>query len=93
MKLALWVGDSSGRWGRLAIFLGPATLYMLCFMILPYANISRNAHLTNVIVDANVTIPEVLVVGQDPELDAKRFRRSAGGICLITQPMIDALDR
>ena len=62
-------------------------------VILPYANISRNVHLTNVIVDAGVTIPEGLVVGQDPELDAKRFRRSSAGICLITQPMIDALDQ
>ena len=26
-------------------------------------------------------------------LDAKRFRRTAQGICLITQPMIDALAR
>ena len=62
-------------------------------VILPYANIARNVHLTNVIVDAAVNIPEGLVVGQDPELDARRFRRSASGICLITQPMIDALDR
>ena len=33
-----------------------------------------------------------LVVGEDPVLDAKRFRRSEGGICLITQPMIDKLE-
>jgi glucose-1-phosphate adenylyltransferase len=62
-------------------------------VVLPNANIARNVHLTNVIVDAGVNIPEGLVVGQDPELDAKRFRRSAAGICLITQPMIDALTR
>jgi glucose-1-phosphate adenylyltransferase len=36
-------------------------------------------------------IPEGLVVGEDPELDAKRFRRSAEGVCLITQPMLDKL--
>ena len=36
-------------------------------------------------------IPEGLVVGEDPELDAKRFRVSEKGICLITQPMIDKL--
>jgi glucose-1-phosphate adenylyltransferase len=33
-----------------------------------------------------------LVVGEDPELDAKRFRRSPSGVCLITQPMIDGLN-
>ena len=36
-------------------------------------------------------IPEGLVVGEDPILDAKRFRRTPNGICLITQSMIDAL--
>ncbi|MCB8874518.1 glucose-1-phosphate adenylyltransferase [Acidisoma silvae] len=61
-------------------------------VILPYAKISRYAQLTNVIVDAGVIIPEGLIVGQDPEHDAQRFRRSEGGICLITQPMIDALN-
>jgi len=39
-----------------------------------------------------VRIPDGLVVGEDPELDAKRFRRTTKGVCLITQPMIDALD-
>ncbi|MEO1276487.1 MAG: hypothetical protein AAFV96_14245, partial [Pseudomonadota bacterium] len=34
-----------------------------------------------------------LVVGEDPEEDAKRFRRTEGGIVLITSPMIDALTR
>ncbi len=45
--------------------------------------------LKNVVIDAGVKIPEGLVVGEDPELDAKRFRRTERGICLITQPMID----
>jgi glucose-1-phosphate adenylyltransferase len=31
------------------------------------------------------------VVGQDPELDAKRFRRTESGVCLITKDMIDCL--
>jgi glucose-1-phosphate adenylyltransferase len=39
-----------------------------------------------------VRIPEKLVVGEDPVLDAKRFRRTEKGICLITQDMIDRLD-
>ena len=40
-------------------------------------------------VDRGVSIPEGLVVGEDPALDAKRFRRTETGVCLITQPMID----
>jgi glucose-1-phosphate adenylyltransferase len=38
-----------------------------------------------------VQIPAGLVVGEDPELDAKRFRVTDQGICLITQAMIDGL--
>jgi glucose-1-phosphate adenylyltransferase len=61
-------------------------------VILPYVQIGRHARLSNVVVDRGVVIPERLVVGEDPELDAKRFRRSPRGVCLITQPMIDRLN-
>ena len=61
-------------------------------VILPYADIGRAARLSNVVIDRGVRIPEGLVVGEDPVLDASRFRRSERGICLITQPMIDRLD-
>ena len=61
-------------------------------VVLPNARIGRSARLRNVIVDRGVKIPEGLIVGEDPYLDAKRFRRSEGGVCLITQKMIDALD-
>jgi glucose-1-phosphate adenylyltransferase len=60
-------------------------------VVLPRVEIGRNASLTKVVIDGGVRIPEGLVVGQDPVLDAKRFRRSEGGVCLITQPMIDKL--
>lgn len=60
-------------------------------VILPKVHIGRHARLTNVIIDHGVVIPEGLVVGEDPEIDARRFRRSEEGICLITQPMIDKL--
>ena len=60
-------------------------------VILPRVDVGRSARLKNVVIDAEVKIPEGLVVGEDPELDAKRFRRTERGICLITQPMIDRL--
>jgi glucose-1-phosphate adenylyltransferase len=60
-------------------------------VILPKVVVGRGARLRNVVVDAAVQIPDGLVVGEDPELDAKRFRRTDRGICLITQPMIDRL--
>lgn len=60
-------------------------------VILPYCNIGRGARLSRVILDSGVRIPEGLVVGEDPELDARRFRRSESGVCLITKRMIDQL--
>ena len=60
-------------------------------VVLPYVNIGRGARLRRVVIDRGVEIPEGLVVGDDPELDAKRFRRTETGVCLITQPMIDRL--
>jgi glucose-1-phosphate adenylyltransferase len=60
-------------------------------VILPYCNIGRGARLSRVIVDSGVRIPEGLVVGEDPELDARRFRRTDQGVCLITKKIIAAL--
>ncbi|MBZ4022466.1 glucose-1-phosphate adenylyltransferase [Rhodobacter sp. TJ_12] len=56
---------------------------------LPYVEIGRKAQLTRCVIDRGVIIPEGLVVGEDPEEDAKWFRRTEGGIVLITQPMLD----
>ncbi|MGN6465422.1 MAG: glucose-1-phosphate adenylyltransferase [Rhizobiaceae bacterium] len=61
-------------------------------VVLPDCYIGRNASLSRVVVDRGVRIPEKLVVGEDPVLDARRFRRTEKGICLITQDMIDRLD-
>ncbi|MDB5070087.1 MAG: glucose-phosphate adenylyltransferase [Candidatus Eremiobacteraeota bacterium] len=60
-------------------------------VVLPYAEVERGVRLTNVVVDRGVRIPPNLVVGEDSELDARRFRRSERGICLITQAMIEKL--
>ena len=62
-------------------------------VVLPYAQIGRGARLRNVVIDRGVRIPDNLVVGEDPAHDAARFRRTDRGTCLITQPMIDALQR
>ena len=60
-------------------------------VILPYVRVGRNVSLNKVVIDAEVRIPDGLVVGEDPVLDAKRFRRTENGVTLITQPMIDKL--
>ena len=42
----------------------------------PMCSIGRNVRLSKVVIDSGVRIPDGLVVGEDPELDAKRFRRT-----------------
>jgi len=60
-------------------------------VVLPYSQIGRGARLQKAVIDSSVIIPDGLVVGEDPELDAKRFRRTENGVTLITQPMLDKL--
>ena len=60
---------------------------------LPQVRVGRNADLTKCVIDRGVIIPEGLVVGQDPIEDAKWFRRTEGGIVLLTQTMLDARAR
>jgi glucose-1-phosphate adenylyltransferase len=61
-------------------------------VVLPDCFVGRNAQLRRVVIDRGVRIPEGLVVGEDPELDAQRFNRTEKGICLITQSMIERLE-
>ena len=60
-------------------------------VLLPEVEVGRHARLTKVVVDRGCHIPEGLVVGEDPALDAKRFYRSAGGVVLISADMLAAL--
>ncbi|MEL7272392.1 MAG: glucose-1-phosphate adenylyltransferase [Pseudomonadota bacterium] len=61
-------------------------------IILPRVEVGRNVRLKKVVIDSDVTIPEGLVVGEDPQHDAARFRRTEEGVCLITKRMLQALD-
>ncbi|OJY27164.1 glucose-1-phosphate adenylyltransferase [Gemmobacter caeni] len=60
---------------------------------LPQVDVGRRAELSHCVIDRGVKIPEGLVIGKDPEEDAKWFRRSEGGVVLITQDMIDRWSR
>ena len=60
---------------------------------LPQVVVNRKAELKNCVIDRGVIIPEGLVVGKDPEVDAKWFRRTESGIVLITQSMVDAREK
>ncbi len=58
-------------------------------VVLPYCTIGRGARLRKVVIDRGVNIPEGLVVGEDPAFDSQWFRRTAEGVTLVTQPMVD----
>jgi glucose-1-phosphate adenylyltransferase len=60
-------------------------------VILPLCDIGRNVRLRNVVIDRGVQIPDNMVIGEDPLVDAQRFRRTEAGVCLVTRQMIDNL--
>ncbi|EEW25521.1 glucose-1-phosphate adenylyltransferase [Rhodobacter ferrooxidans] len=57
---------------------------------LPQVIVNRHAQLKNCVIDRGVIIPAGLVVGYDPEEDAKWFRREDSGVVLVTQDMLNA---
>ena len=57
-------------------------------VLMPEVEIGRHARLKNVVIDRGVEIPPGLVVGEDPEEDAKWFRVTEGGVTLITAKML-----
>lgn len=59
-------------------------------VILPGTNIGRRTRLTNVVVDTGCNLPEDLVIGEDPEADARRFLRTEAGVTLVTRSMLEA---
>ncbi|MFN3823702.1 MAG: glucose-1-phosphate adenylyltransferase [Pseudorhodobacter sp.] len=60
---------------------------------LPHVVVGRGAELKNCVIDRGVVIPEKLVIGEDPEADARWFRRTGAGVVLVTQDMLDARAR
>ncbi|MEM1382294.1 MAG: glucose-1-phosphate adenylyltransferase [Pseudomonadota bacterium] len=58
---------------------------------LPDVRINRSARLSKVVLDRGVEIPAGMVIGEDPEEDAKHFRVTENGVTLVTQAMVDAL--
>jgi glucose-1-phosphate adenylyltransferase len=60
-------------------------------VILPSVTIHRHCRLRKVVIDRGCVIPEGMVVGEDPELDAQRFERTPDGVVLITREMLAKL--
>ncbi len=60
-------------------------------VLLPNAEVGRRARLHRVVIDRGCRIPDDMVIGEDAELDARRFRVTAGGVTLVTRDMLARL--
>ena len=58
-------------------------------VVLPNVVVNRSARLRNCVIDRGVIIPTGLVIGEDPQEDAKHFRVTEKGTALITQDMVN----
>jgi glucose-1-phosphate adenylyltransferase len=60
-------------------------------VLLPAVEVGRRVRLNKVVVDRRCSLPDGLVVGEDPALDAQRFHRTEDGVTLITTEMLERL--
>ena len=60
-------------------------------VLLPEVTIGRGCRLSRVVVDRGCTVPEGLVIGEDPVADAARFERTENGVVLVTKEMLNRL--
>ena len=58
-------------------------------VILPKVTIGKNCRITRAIIDKACTIEDDMVIGEDLELDRKRFHVTETGIVLVTPEMLD----
>ncbi|WP_293996568.1 glucose-1-phosphate adenylyltransferase [Sphaerotilus sp.] len=57
-------------------------------VVLPDVQIGRGCRLSKVVVDRRCKVPDGLVIGEDPVLDAQRFFRTENGVVLVTRKML-----
>lgn len=57
-------------------------------VILPKVSIGKNCRITRAVIDKACTIEDGMVIGEDPELDRKRFHVTETGIVLVTPEML-----
>ena len=57
-------------------------------VILPDVVIGRNCVIKRAVIDRGCQIPQGLVIGEDPKLDAKRFHVTPEGVVLVTRDML-----
>ncbi|MDQ7988957.1 MAG: glucose-1-phosphate adenylyltransferase [Candidatus Dactylopiibacterium sp.] len=61
-------------------------------VLMPGAQVGRGARVNRAVIDRDCFIPDGMVIGEDPEDDARRFYRTESGIVLVTRDMLKQLD-
>jgi glucose-1-phosphate adenylyltransferase len=57
-------------------------------VILPEVQIGQHCRISRAIIEKGCRIPDGLVIGEDPEEDARRYYVSPGGVVLVTPEML-----
>ena len=60
-------------------------------VLLPEVQVGAGVRLKRCIIDHRCQVPAGLIIGEDPESDARHFFRTPNGITLVTPPMLKAL--
>lgn len=58
-------------------------------IVLPGAEIGRHCHIKKAVIDENVKLPPNMVIGEDLELDRKRFHVTDNNIVLVVNDMLN----
>ena len=62
-------------------------------VLLPGVQVGRGVRLNRTVIDRGCTVPDGMVIGEDPVLDRERFYCSENGITLVTREMLEKLTR
>ena len=57
-------------------------------VLLPEVTVGRNVRIRRAVIDKGCEIPDGMIIGEDPEEDARRFHVSAGGVTLVIPEML-----
>lgn len=60
-------------------------------VIMPGASVGARASVSRAIIAPGAHVPDGMVIGQDPETDARQFRLTRGGTVLVTAEVLAAL--
>ena len=70
-------------------------VHSFCFIdqavILPGVTVGSRSRLKKVVIDRGCRIPDGMVIGEDPKVDAQRFERTENGVVLVTRSMLEKL--